>query len=128
MTFVIFDKKLPLVVVPVTIKTGNKILEFNFAVDTGASMSLIDINVMSQIGYQIKDSIETMQTVTASRTETVYKFKIDNICALGLIRKNYNIISRSLPIHLGIHGLLGLNFFKDKELNIDFKLSEITLK
>ena len=48
--------------------------------------------------------------------------------AIGLIRRNFKVISRSLPIGLGIDGLLGLNFFQNKELTIDFKLSEIRLK
>jgi len=48
--------------------------------------------------------------------------------ALGLIRRNFKVISRTLPVGLGIDGLLGLNFFKYKELTIDFKLSEIRIK
>ena len=36
--------------------------------------------------------------------------------------------SRSLPIGLGIDGLLGLNFFKHKELTIDFRKSEIRIQ
>ena len=83
---------------------------------------------MSDIGYKKKDSIRTIRTVTASKTETAYEFNLDNIMAIGLIRRNFKVISRSLPVGLGIDGLLGLNFFKDKELTINFKLSEILLK
>ena len=104
------------------------ILDFNFAVDTGASVSLIDIDVMLAIGYKKDDCVRTIQTVIASQTETAYEFKIDNIRAIGLTRRNFNVISRSLPIGLGIDGLLGLNFFKNKELTIDFKLFEIRIK
>jgi len=128
MTSVVFDKKLPLVVVPVTIKTGNNILNFDFAVDTGASVSLIDIDVMLAIGYKKDECIRTIQTVTASKKETAYEFEIDNIRAIGMIRRKFKVISRSLPLGLGIDGLLGLNFFKNKELTIDFKSSEIRIK
>ena len=48
--------------------------------------------------------------------------------ALGLIRRNFRIISRSLPIGLGIDGLLGTNFFRNQELIIDFKKSEIRIQ
>ena len=71
--------------------------------------------------------IRTAYTVTASKTETVYEFSLDNIMALGLIRRNFKVISRSLPMGLGIDGLLGINFFHNKELNINFRLSEIQL-
>lgn len=128
MTSVFFNKKLPLVVIPVTIKVGKKILIFDFAVDTGASVSLIDIDVLQKIGYIKEDCIRTIQTVTASKSEIAYEFEIDNIRAIGMIRRNFKVISRTLPIGLRIDGLLGLNFFKNKELTIDFKLSEIRLK
>ena len=128
MTTVVFNKKRPLVVVPVSIKKGGTILDFNFAIDTGASVSLIDIDVMLAIGYKKNDCIRTVDTVTASKKETAFEFEIDSIKAIGLIRRNFKVISRSLPVGLGIDGLLGLNFFKNRELIIDFKLSEIRLK
>jgi len=128
MTTVVFNKKRPLVVVPVSIKKGGTILDFNFAIDTGASVSLIDIDVMLAIGYKKNDCIRTVDTVTASKKETAFEFEIDSIKAIGLIRRNFKVISRSLPVGLGIDGLLGLNFFKNRELIIDFKLCEIRLK
>ena len=128
MTSVVFNKKRPLVVVPVSIKKGGTILDFNFAIDTGASVSLIDIDVMLAIGYKKNDCIRTVDTVTASKKETAFEFEIDSIKAIGLIRRNFKVISRSLPVGLGIDGLLGLNFFKNRELIIDFKLCEIRLK
>jgi len=127
-SLVSFDRKLPLIMVPVTIKIGTEVKKFKFAVDTGATISLMDIDLLSDIGYKKENCIRTIQTLTASKTETAYEFEIDNIMAIGLIRRNFKVISRSLPTGLGIDGLLGLNFFKDKELTIDFKLSEIKLK
>ena len=82
---------------------------------------------MTALGYKQQDSLRTTQTITASKRETVYEYSLDNIMALGLIRRNFKVISRSLPMGLGIDGLLGLNFFRNKELNIDFKLCEIRL-
>ena len=126
-TTVSFNKKSSLIVIPVTIQTDAGILIYKFAVDTGASYTLIDTNSLANIGYKISNSIRTIQTVTASKSETAYEFKIKNIMALGLIRRNFKVISRSLPIGLGVDGLLGLNFFKNQELIIDFKSSEIRL-
>ena len=127
-SLVSFNKKFPLIVVPVTIRKETEIYDFKFAVDTGSTISLINTAVMNSLGYKQEDSIKTIQTVTASKTETAYEFEIDNIMAIGLLRRNFKVISRSLPVGLGIDGLLGLNFFKNKELTIDFKLSELRLK
>jgi predicted aspartyl protease len=122
-----FDKKEPLVMVEVTVKVNGKINVFDFALDTGATITLVSDDALKRMGYTIKDSIGKAQTLTASKSETVYEYELDNIMAIGLIRRNFKVISRSLPIRLGIDGLLGLNFFKHKELTIDFKLSEIRL-
>ena len=127
MTFVDFNKKLPLVIVPVSIKLGTVVFDFNFAIDTGASISLIDMDVLYALGFQKENAIRTIQTMTASRQEIAYEFELQNIKAIGLIRRNFKVISRSLPTGLGIDGLLGLNFFRNKELIINFKSSEVLL-
>ena len=123
-----FDKKSAMVIVPATIKVGDKLKRLYLAVDTGASITLIDSDVMKSIGYIEARSIGTTHTVTASKTETVHEYSLDNIMALGLIRRNFKVISRALPLGLGIDGLLGLNFFKHKELTIDFRKSEIRIQ
>jgi len=123
-----FDGKQPLVMVDVTVKVDGILKRFDFAVDTGATITLVSEDAMKKMGYTKADSIKTTQTITASKAETVYEYNLDNIMAIGLIRHNLKVISRSLPVGLGIDGLLGLNFFKNKELTIDFKLSEIRLK
>ena len=115
-SLVSFDRKAALIIVPVTIKIGTEVKRYKFAVDSGATVSLIDIDLLTDIGYKKEDSIRTIQTLTASKTESAYEFQIDNIMAIGLLRRNFKVISRVLPAGLGIDGLLGLNFFKDKEL------------
>ena len=122
-----FDIKSSLVVVPVTVKVKGAIKKYDFAVDTGASITLVSEKAIRDMGYVQANSIGTTHTVTASKTETVHEYSLDNFMALGLIRRNFKVISRALPIGLGIDGLLGLNFFKHKELTIDFKRAEIKI-
>jgi hypothetical protein len=80
---------------------------------------------MTKLSYKPENSIRAVHTVTASKTESAYEFKINNIMAIGVLRRNFKVISRPLPAGLGIDGLLGLNFFTNRELTIDFKKSEI---
>jgi len=79
------------------------------------------------MGYKKADNIGISRTITASKSETVYEYNLNNIMSLGLIRRNFKVISRALPLGLGIDGLLGLDFFKHKELTIDFRKSEIRI-
>ena len=127
MNTVKFDRKSGMIIVPATVKVDGKLKRLYLAVDTGASITLIDSDVMKSIGYTKANSTGTTHTVTASKTETVHEYSLKNFMALGLIRRNFKVISRSLPLGLGIDGLLGLNFFKYKELTIDFKIGEIRI-
>jgi len=54
--------------------------------------------------------------------------KISSISAMGLIRHNFKIISKDLPLTLFVDGLLGLDFFRNKELNLNFRTGIITFE
>ena len=69
-----FNIKSSLIVVPVTVKVGANILEYKFAVDTGSTLTMIDIDLLSDIGYKKSDCIQTIRTVTASKSETAYEY------------------------------------------------------
>ena len=122
-----FDKKSSLIIVPVTVKVDSAIKKLFFALDTGATITMIDSDAIRMLGYTEANSTGITNTVTASKTETVHEYTLHNFMSLGLIRRNFKVISRSLPLGLGIDGLLGLNFFKYKELTIDFKIGEIRI-
>ena len=102
MTAVSFNKKEGLIIVPVTVKKGNEIQEYEFAVDTGATTTLVDSDVLHRMGYAPSDSTGTSHTVTASKTEIVHEYSLDNMMSLGIIKRNFKVIARSLPIGLGI--------------------------
>ena len=122
-----FDRKSSLVIIPVTVKVDGNIRDFKFAVDTGASITLVNEDAIKMMGYTKADNIGISRTITASKSETVYEYNLNNFMSLGLIRRNFRVISRVLPLGLGIDGLLGLDFFKHKELTIDFRKSEIRI-
>jgi hypothetical protein len=52
---------------------------------------------------------------------------VQTIEALGIRRKKFPILCHTLPPSTSIDGLLGLDFFKDVILTIDFKKNEITI-
>ena len=112
-----FDRNEPLVVVEVTVEVDGKLKVFHFAVDTGATITLVSDDAMKRMGYTKADCIRTTHTITASKAENVYEYSLKNIQAIGLIHRNFKVISRSLPIGLGIDGLLGLNFFKKQRID-----------
>ena len=56
MTSVVFNRRLPLVIIPVSILTETAVFDFNFAIDTGASISLVDMGILKELTIDFKNS------------------------------------------------------------------------
>ena len=123
-----FNSKNGLIVVPVTIKGPKLIVDANFVLDTGATFTVINSEVLYKAGYKNDDTIEKINTTTASGISSGSILKISSIGALGLLRRNLKIISKDLPVTLFVDGLLGLDFFRNKELNLNFKTGILTFE
>ena len=93
-SLVSFDRKASLIVIPVTIKTEIKVWEFRFAVDTGATISLIDADVMKRLGY------------TTVGIKLFQKQGIDN--RFQIIRNTIEIIHGAISTSLsGLYSIFG---------------------
>jgi hypothetical protein len=83
------------------------------------------------IGYRLSDSLGTVQFETAKGVVDAYVFKITYLKALGYTKENIKICSYDFlgnNVLSEIDGVLGLDFFKDTELWINFKKLFIELK
>ena len=96
-----------------------------FIVDTGTQETLISEKAIRAMGYTLVDSIEDVPIRTINGSGTAYRYIIESITALGITRRNMKIMSHPMPIDAGVDGLLGLDFFENTRLTIDFKLAEI---
>ena len=116
------------ILVRVYIEVYDEIKRFDFMIDTGAAVTVIDQDVMRYIGYTPTDSIDNVYVQTASGIEPVLMYNIDNINALGQTRRDFRVISHKLPEKLDIDGLLGLNFFDKTTLTIELDLPEANIE
>ena len=121
-----FDHKKGLIVVPVTIKGPKTIVDAYFVLDTGATYTVIRSDLLTRAGFKKDDYIETINTTTASGISAGAILKINSIGALGLIRSNFKVISKELPLTLPVDGLLGIDFLRHKELNLNFRTGILT--
>lgn len=64
---------------------------------------------------------------TGSGVEFVPRVKLDKIEALGRERKDFPVLCHTLPTSASVDGLLGLDFFRGLNLNVDFGGGRITL-
>ena len=123
-----FDISQKAVIVPAFVEIDDQIKRLYFIVDTGSPETLISERTMRAIGYTPVDSFEDVPIQTVSGSSLAYGYHIDNIMALGLQKRNFYVISHPMPSGSGIDGLLGLDFFENTRLTIDFKTAEIIVE
>jgi len=128
MTKVQFNGKHGLISINVSIKGINGIGTFVFAIDTGATTTLINPDVLETLGYKKTDIIDNISITTGSRIEKAQLYKVSSIKALGLTRQNLKVISHKLPLTTYVDGLIGLDFFRNKKLTINFTKGDVELE
>ena len=113
----------------VNIEIDNK-YELNMILDTGASNTTIDSNSLYLLGYDLKDSIGTVEIETANGIIETEVFEIETFSSLGLTKEKFQIQVYDFLAH-GIfsdyNGLLGLDFLEGTKFCIDTKIDVITL-
>ncbi|MDZ7934733.1 MAG: retropepsin-like aspartic protease [Emticicia sp.] len=105
--------------------------DFSLALDTGATHTVIDLSVMLMNGYDFSKIIRTVEFETAKGSIDAYVFRIHKLKALGrtlydIEVSSYDFIANN--VIFDIDGVLGLDFFKGTNLNINFRDLEITLE
>ena len=97
------------------------------ALDTGATSTVISKTRLIELGYDPESSPEHFRIITGSQSETVAHLKLTKFSVLGQQRVSFNVCCYNLPEATGVDGVLGLDFFRGLNLNIDFRNGLITL-
>ena len=98
------------------------------AVDTGASITVISRDVLQLAGHEPASAERRVTIATVSGLETVPVVRVGALTALGVTRRGIAVLAHTLPPAARVDGLLGLDFFRDRRLTLDFRLGEITLE
>ena len=107
---------------------GHKI---EMALDTAASHSVIDFNILLMMGYSPKLAIGKMEVETSNGIISVDRYQIQSLEMLGKTVTSFEITSYDF-LEKGIlspyQGVLGLDFFEQTILTIDFINQEVWLQ
>jgi hypothetical protein len=104
--------------------------KLTFALDSGASHTVIDLSQVLIAGYELKDALGTVELETGKGILEAYIFKVPLLEAIGISRKNVEICSYDFftnHIFTDFDGVLGLDFLEDNKICIDFPKSIITV-
>ncbi len=122
-----FDASQGLIIIKAELHGSSGEAIVRLALDTGATSTLINIGMLVSIGYDPALSPDRVQVTTGSGVEFVPRIKLDKIAVLGQARTDFSVLCHTLPTSASVDGLLGLDFFRGKNLGIDFSNGEITL-
>jgi len=122
-----FDPEQGLIVVRAELwgPAGSAVLRL--ALDTGATVTLVNAGMLVAVGYDPALAPERVQVTTGSGVEFVPRVTLDKIAALGQQPAHFPVLGHTLPPSAGVDGLLGLDFFRHLTLTLDFRTGEASL-
>lgn len=100
------------------------------ALDTAATHTVIDLNILLLLGYSENSKIATTTIETATGLVEVGQYAVKKFDALQKVEEPFHILSfdflaKGFPC--AYDGILGLNFFSQTVLTIDFTKQELWL-
>lgn len=122
-----FDARRGLVIVQAELFGPSGSIVLRLALDTGATGTMVNIGPLATVGYDPSLAPERVQVTTGSGVEFVPLIAISELKALGHTRAGFPVLGHTLPQSASVDGLLGLDFLRGQELNIDFRRGLITL-
>jgi predicted aspartyl protease len=123
-----FNPQEGLIVIPTRLSGPNGEAIVHFALDTGASTSLVNWDVAVLLGYDPAAVQNRVQVTTGSGVEFAPIIEIQRIEALERILEKFPIICHTLPSSANVDGLLGLDFFRGTRLEIDLASGSVIIK
>ena len=122
-----FNPSQGLIIVPVRLfgPAGDMIIRL--ALDTGATSTLINAEIMILLGYDPATAPDRIQVTTGSGVELCSRVTVQRPEALGKSINDFHVLSHTLPPTSQVDGLLGLDFFRGFQISIDFRSGAITI-
>jgi Aspartyl protease len=103
---------------------------FRLALDTAATHTTIDSNVLFFSGYELKNSKGEQEIETSNGIIVVETYDIKHLECLGVIKTDFEVQVYDFLAH-GItsdyDGVIGLNFLREHKFCIDFIKGELSI-
>jgi predicted aspartyl protease len=104
--------------------------KFRLALDTAATHTTIDSNVLYFSGYELKNSKGEFEIETANGIIVVERYDLEQLECLGISKTNFEVQVYDFLAH-GItsdyDGVVGLNFLREHKFCIDILKGEVSV-
>ena len=88
---------------------------------------MINVEHLVAMGYDPTQEAERVKVTTGSGVELAPLVKLQRLVAMGQERLDLPVLAHTLPPTAGIDGLLGLDFLRERLLEIDFRRGLLSL-
>ena len=105
-----FNPAFGLVIVQAKLLGPSGMVTLNLALDTGASRTLLNEDLLISVGYDLADAVGHSNMTTGSQVEPVALISVNQLIALGRERSGVIVVAHTLPPSASVDGLLGLDF------------------
>lgn len=122
-----FDTAAGVIHTKVTILGPAREDDLTFALDTGASRSVISWPAAVDLGLRPEGASAGTEIITGSGVEYCPLLRVSRISALGQARLDFRILCHAFPPKLHLQGLLGLDFLAGRVLTVDFRRGNVRL-
>lgn len=118
-----FDPEAPVIAIFGILQgtTETQVRRAKFALDTGATYTMIPWRIAKALGYEPEISRDRVDITTASGVERAPLVNLISFRALGVEVHGLEAIIHDLPAISRVDGLLGLNFLKNFKVILDFR-------
>jgi len=122
-----FASKIGLIRVDAEIVGPSGRVALRLALDTGANQTAIKVASLKYVGCDPASTSPLTRVTTSSGVVHAPSAIVTELRALGEVKRSFLVLAQTLPPSAGVDGLLGLDFFRDRELRLDFRHGLIDL-
>ncbi len=120
-----FDPRAPDIRIPVRLFGRFGARDFEFLLDTGTSVSIVDTDIVHALGYSALAAKRTLRLHGVGEPEECFVLDVDRLDAMGRTHTPCELVCQDLP--MGVAGLVGLDLLRGRTLTIDFAAGDITV-
>lgn len=111
-----------MVLAPVTLYAGSRIVQAQFLVDTGASITTISSEVATRLGINLAGAFQSAVQVVGGSMVRARVVRLDRVAVGSRSKRNMPVavINHKGPL-VNFDGLLGMDFLREHRYHIDFR-------
>lgn len=109
------------------LKYQNRIRVVNLLIDSESTYTILLWEVLLPLKLDPATSLTRRATMTANGLLVLPEVKVDEFHSLGQIVERFSVLAHTIPLGRQVDGLLGMNFLRRFEMDLNFKQAIIRI-